>query len=86
MRMFVRYFGLASIPSGLRRTITEMNRVTHGVTPPALDAKNQKWFLGKSVLLKEKIKLNMPLSEAYGMVVERIISSRKSLRIWGIFP
>ena len=60
--------------------------VTHGVTPPALDAKNQKWFLGKSVLLKEKIKLNMPLSEAYGMVVERIISSRKSLRIWGIFP
>ena len=60
--------------------------VTHGVTPPALDAKKQKWFLGKSVLLKEKIKLNMPLSEAYGMVVERIISSRKSLRIWGIFP
>jgi hypothetical protein len=51
-----------------------------------LDAKNQKWVLGKSGLPKEKIKLNMPISEAYGMVVERIISSRKSLRIWGIFP
>jgi len=43
--------------------------VTHGVTPPALDAKNQKWVLGKSGLPKEKIKLNMPLFETYGMVV-----------------
>ena len=44
--------------------------VTHGVTPPALDAKNQKWVLGKSGLPKEKIKLNMPLFETYGMVVK----------------
>ena len=46
--------------------------VTHGVTPPALDAKNQKWVLGKSGLPKEKIKLNMPLFETYGMVVLKI--------------
>jgi len=37
-----------------------------------LDAKNQKWVLGKSGLPKEKIKLNMPLFETYGMVVLKI--------------
>jgi len=34
------------------------------------------FFWGKSDLLKEKIKLNMPLFEAYGMVVKRDIGMK----------